>query len=91
MHKELSPAQEQWSGYTLDELRYRRAVTLARIEVQKEKLRLGAADMRAGSGPFSSAGIAGKIMGSLNYLDYIILAFKASRLIGRTISSFRRH
>lgn len=89
--RKLTHHDGDWSGYTLDEMRYQRAVTLARLEVQKEKLKIGTAEMRNGAGQFGSTGIAGKIMGSLNYLDYIILAFKATRMISKALRSLKRH
>ena len=37
--KELPHEKEAWNGYTLDELRYMRAYTAARLEINRDRLR----------------------------------------------------
>lgn len=71
-------------GYTIDELRYRRAFALAKYEMAKyqtmEEVR------RVSSGFSSPRGWLGRIMGAFNYVDYGILAFQ----IGKKIFKWRR-
>lgn len=72
-------------GLTIDELRYRRAFALAKYEMVKyqtvEEMK------RFGSGfALGRSGIVGRLLGSLNYLDYAMLAFQ----IGRRIFKWRK-
>lgn len=71
-------------GYGIDELRYRRAYALARYEMAKIGVieQMGAVRSGFGSG-FAGKGIAGKILGSLNYLDWALLAFRAASKIAK--------
>lgn len=92
-NKKLLPHHaENWNGYSLDELRYQRAVTMARIEIEKEKLAVGIDDLRQGI-PFvgGGRGLLSKIAGSLNYIDYAMLAFRAFRSASKLFRSLRRH
>ncbi len=88
--KLLARDDENWKGYTLDDLRYERAVALARLEIQKEKLAMSASEMRSGVPGIAGGGILGKLMGSLNYLDYAILAFRTFRFVSKRFRSFRK-
>lgn len=74
-HTESDTAQ--WKGFTIDELRYRRAYMLARCELAKGQLMRSAHEAKQGM-PLSggSHGIMGKLLGSLNYLDYALIAFR---------------
>lgn len=89
MIEKKSPTHEEdgWKGYTLDELRYQRAVALARIEMEREKMAVKAYDLRQNMPVVGRSGLMGKIMGSLSYVDYIVLAFKLTRSLSRI---FRR-
>lgn len=72
-------------GYTIDELRYRRAFALAKYEMAKyqtmEEVR------RFRSGFVSPSGWLGRIMGAFNYIDYGILAFQ----IGKRFFKWRKN
>lgn len=82
---------ENWNGYTLDELRYQRALTSARLEIEKEKLMQGINSMRSGLPSFSSGNsILAKIAGSLNYIDYAVLAFRLFKTVSKAVRGFRR-
>lgn len=64
-------------GYGIDELRYRRAYAMARYEMAKLSLQEQIDTVRSGmSGGIGGKGIVGRLMGSLNYLDWAILAFR---------------
>lgn len=75
----------EWSGYTLAELQYRRAVILAKKEIHREKLQHSITSIL--SEDTTPTGIAGNIFGSLvghkNMLDYLLLGFKLSRKISK--------
>lgn len=82
--KDIKP--DEPVGYDLDELRFRRAYALAKYEMAKTRLveDLSAAKEKM---PLASGnGIAGKILGSLNYLDYAMIAFR----VFSKIRGFRR-
>lgn len=64
-------------GYGIDELRYRRAYAMARYEMAKLSLQEQVDTVRSGlGGGIAGKGIVGRLMGSLNYLDWAILAFR---------------
>ncbi len=65
-----------FKGYTLDELRYRRAFALAKYEIAKMQMSNTVMSVRQGMSGFGSKGIVGKILGNLNYVDYAILGFR---------------
>lgn len=71
-------------GYTIDELRYRRAYALAKYEMVKYQT---LEDVKRFGGGFSTrGGIVGRLLGSLNYLDYAMLAFQ----VGKRIFKWRK-
>lgn len=75
--KKLLPHQkENWQGYTLDELRYMRAYSAARIEINRERLnaRIGAIQKHGLGG--SSRSIMGKVLGAFNYFDIGLIAWQ---------------
>ncbi len=78
----------EWKGFTIDELRYRRAYLLARCELSKDQMMRAMGEAKQGL-PLSGAshGIMGKILGSLNYLDYALIAFR----IGSKLFKLTRH
>lgn len=89
--KKLKPHDEPgWKGYTLDELRYQKAVAMIRLEMEKEKISAGFSQMKNGMPMMSTGGIAGKIMGSLNYLDYALIAYKSVTKITSMVRKMKR-
>ncbi len=38
MEEQVKPSAGDWKGYTLEELRYQKAITLVRIEMQKQRI-----------------------------------------------------
>lgn len=76
---------KQWNGYTLEELRFRRMLSLAKFELGKTSL---ASEMHSlTSGRVVRDSLFSKIFGALNYADYAILAF---RLCRNMLHIFRR-
>ena len=62
----------QWRGYTLDEIRFQRMLTLMRIEISRQ-------DMIKQVEPYTSGNriagtLVGRIAGALNFMDYAMLA-----------------
>lgn len=65
----------QWKGYTMSELRYHRAMSLARIEMERERVVDAAERMRQGNFVLSS-GLFSRLIGALNYTDYIVMVVR---------------
>ena len=92
-------APKKFKGYTLEELRYQRAIVALKREFAKSKTLSGASKLKKHN-PFSSdggklalsgkvGGIASRIFTGLNYMDYIMLGFSLFKS-GRKIFSFFR-
>jgi hypothetical protein len=95
MNKELMTSQEpsaSWNGYSLDELRYQRAVTLTRIEIQKGKI-LQHVQSSGIDGTFTAKGFTGVIMkkffGNMSFIDYIFIGFKVAKTAMKFIQILR--
>lgn len=89
--KALPHETESWNGYTLDELRYQRAYTSARMEIQRAELQRNISSFSlTGSGPNVNSGILGKMFNSLGYIDIGIFAFKMGRRIFRIFRRLKR-
>lgn len=73
-------------GYDIDELRYRRAYALARYEMAKMRFGESVEQIKEGMPMKAGRGILGKMLGSLNYIDYAILAYR----IGSKLMKLRR-
>lgn len=84
----------QWSGYTLDELRYHRALTLARIEIEKERITIGARQIyssKMGQIPgMRGSGIISKLLSALTIADYAVIGIKVIRKLSAIYRSSRR-
>ncbi|MDE6534723.1 MAG: hypothetical protein K2K82_01790 [Muribaculaceae bacterium] len=79
--------EAEWDGLTLDEIRYARALTRARIDISKEMISARANALMSGK----AAGTEGKTMlgrmlGALNWLDYGLIAIR----LGSKISGMFR-
>lgn len=72
----LTENHPQWKGYDIDELRYQQAYTQARLEIEKERMSARARGIYDSTALTKSGGIVGKILGSLNYFDYAIIAYR---------------
>lgn len=92
-------APKKFKGYTLEELRYQRAIVALKREFAKSKTLAGASKLKKHN-PLSSdggklplkgkfGGIAGRIFTGLNYMDYIMLGYSLFKS-GRKIFSFFR-
>ena len=84
--KQLPHHQDSWEGYTLDELRYRRAYIAACKELEKEKLAHAVSSFK--SNPATGAySVARRVAQKAPLVNYGLLAFgiasKAWKIIGR--------
>lgn len=73
--KELPHEKPEWSGYTLEELRYMRAYTVARLEINRDRLQRNFAGLKDAA-PVSKSGMLGKLLGTLSYIDIALLTFR---------------
>ncbi len=87
--KILPHEKDDWKGYTLDELRYMRAYTAARLEINRDRLNRNFAGVKS-VGAFPAKGIVGKILGTLSYLDIAIMAFRIGGKVFKTVRRLRR-
>ena len=90
---------EEFKGYTLDELRYQRALLLLKKEFLKEKAVKQIHDVKErvpmlnGKSPLStmsSKGILSRMAKGLNYADYIMIGFSVFNAGRKMISLFRK-
>ena len=90
-HDPASSAK-RWSGYTIDDLRYRRAVNHVKMEMVREQLRSKAAKVSNFKmlDTFKSNRLIGKILSGFSMLDYGILAFQGVRQATRLYQFFKK-
>lgn len=86
--KELPHEKPAWTGYTLDELRYLRAYTAARIEINRDRIERNVASLKD-NGPVSKGGLLGKVLGTLSYIDIALLTYKVGSKAFKTIRLLR--
>lgn len=91
-----------FKGYTLDELRYQRALTALRREFCKSRVMSKVYNVRkrnplSADNSGSTSGIAGKIsyflpkvINGMSYLDYAMMGFSAFASIRKIFSFFHR-
>lgn len=79
-------ADENWKGYTLEELMYQRAYNTARLEIQKQRILSNYHHLGKGGGEGKTSFI-GRLMSGISYLDLGIAAYKIG---SRVFKSFRR-
>lgn len=84
--KQLPHKQDDFKGYTLEELKYMRAYDLARMEIVRYRLSQSFTAIKDTA--ISKSGIAGKILGSLSYVEIGIAAYKIG---SKVLKFFRRH
>lgn len=70
----------EWAGYDFDQIIYERAVLLARIEVEKERLAFEGDRLRHGNVAMSRSFFT-RLMGLVSYADFIVLGVKIWRII----------
>lgn len=86
--------EELFKGYSLEELRYQRALTSLRADFCKEKL-LAEVGSIVKKSPLSRSklngtGIAGKLMKSLNFIDYAVIGLTIFKTVKSIINRFRK-
>ena len=88
--KQLPHNNEEWKGYTLEEIRYARAYTAARMELNRERLTARARDMqKTGLKPGVSKGMLGKMLGAFSYIDIALLSWRVGRKLFRVTRAIK--
>lgn len=88
--KQLPHTTTEWTGYTLDELRYVRAYTAARMELNRERVISCIDGMRKkGFKPGAPKGLIGKVVGAFGYLDIVLIAWRAGRKLFRVTRAIK--
>lgn len=87
--KILPHEKPEWNGYTLDELRYMRAYTAARLEINRDRMQRNLVNLK-NAGPVSKSGILGKILGTLSYLDIALVTFRIGSKALRAMRLLKR-
>lgn len=96
----LSPALENdFHGYTMDELRYQRALLLIKREFVREKAmkemaklkdRIPGVGNNSAFGKISTRGVIGKLVRGLDLADYLMLGFQTVRIGKKVGNLFKR-
>ena len=87
--KQLPHEKTEWTGYTLDELRYMRAYTAARLEISRDRMKRNLAGIK-NVGPVSSSSLLGKVLGTLSYLDIALVTFRIGSKAFKAMRWLRR-
>ena len=74
--------ENNWKGLTLDEIRMRRALVQARMEIQKYKLSGQIDSMRERTPLFGgSASLFSRLTGALSFAEYAFFAIRLVKLV----------
>lgn len=85
------PDSREWNGHNLEDLRFQMALNHARREVLNSQIKAFSEEISKGKMMRTMrGGIISKLMSSLNYLDYIVLAFNVFSKARRIFSHGRR-
>lgn len=84
--KALQPKSgNSWNGYTLEQLAYARAITLARAEVERRHLAAEFDRTRQGN-VLLSRNTFSKLLGLLSFTDFIVIGVKLWRSLSPVFS-----
>ncbi len=93
-----TPTEQPFKGYTLDELRYQRALVLLKKEFSKQQLTESFKQIKANSPLVAFNGtkgtkssIVGKILKSLDYMDYAMMGYSLFKSIRKFTSKFKKN
>ncbi len=81
----------EWKGYTLDEIRYARAYTAARMELNRERLAARSQNIRKnGIKPGMPKGMLGKMLGAFSYIDIALIAWRVGKKLFTVTRAIRK-
>lgn len=93
------PEEEEFKGYTMDELKYHRALLAVKKEFLKEKAvketkkikdQIPGINGRPVTDLIPARSLAGRIFRGLDLFDYIVLGFQAVKIGKKLTSIFRK-
>ena len=87
--KGLPHKQDDWNGYTLDDLKYRRAYVAARKELEKERMYHNLHNVRKGA-VSTAAGTARRVASAVPFLDTAMVAWPVGSKVIRFLGKFRK-
>ncbi|MDO4320871.1 MAG: hypothetical protein Q4C34_09895 [Bacteroidales bacterium] len=83
-----SAKKDAWTGYTFDRLAYERAVTLARLEIEKHRLATDIERTRQGNLLFSRSTFS-RLISIVSFTDFIVIGVKLWRTLSPIFSRKR--
>ncbi len=87
-HSDSPRTDIEWKGLTLDEIRMRRALVQARMEIQKYKMSGIVESVRERSPLFGGeSSLFSRLTGAISFAEYAFVAVKLFKLVG---SIFRK-
>lgn len=90
-HARMAANDPEFRGLTLEELRYRRAYTLARIEIEKERLTRDTAGLwNPQIGSWNLSGLLTTAGGMSRYIEYGLIAWRVGKSLMSIVRRFRR-
>lgn len=88
MNSILPHNPDSWKGYTLDEIRYKRAVNILKMEVTRERM-ASKKPGSSGSGSFYGS-LLTRVFKSLSMAEYAFFFFKGIKQAEKLVRLFRR-
>ncbi len=85
---------DDWKGYTIDELRYMRAYTAARIEISRDRLTSRVSTIKKNGltgGNGNGGSIVSRMLGAMGYVDMALIGWKVFSQVFRIFRLFRRY
>lgn len=79
----IQEEESNWKGYDFQELKFQRAIVLAKKELQKEKLQCDFQNLKGNSLVQDNlfGKLSGKIFNKLSILDYTLIGFRLTKKI----------
>jgi len=83
--------EQEWSGMTIEELKYRRALALAKIEIEKGVMMN---EVHSALNVTTTKGVAGMLVrrffGKMTIMDYALIGFKLTKTLSKFWRSRRK-
>ncbi len=91
MRQSETPEPAKWQGLTLDELRYRRALSAVKLEAGKSQMTnlLDNTKNKVESGGMRGLLFKNSLVSKLKFADYLILSYQATRTLLKIWRKFK--
>lgn len=86
--KPLPHQTEMFKGYSIDQLRYMRAYTAARIDINRERVSQRVHGLMTKNN--TPSGIMGKVMGAFSIIDIALIAWKVGSSAFKLFRKFKK-